>query len=632
MRILKIGTANLNNIVGGFRSNWQKMQEALETFHLQGCHFAVFQEGVLSGYPAEDLVLHEQFNISQLEILEEMKIFCQNKCPGMIVIFGMTYQLGSVYNVAVILQGTKIIGIVPKQNLPTYGVFYDGRTFAKWRAGAQEKVNGVSFGDLMFETPDFKFAVEICEDIWSVDGPSSRHCFEGAELIFNISASPFREGVFHSRQRLMEIRSSDNETTLVYVNAVGSNDSLVMDGGGFIAQNGTIQHEIPRWDGGARVYQIDLDFTKSSRASNTTWRQNAFDRERDCGKIKPVAVECKKPLTNWQKHLPLPGSGGFSNPGIFEDQIEAIIWGLDGYFQKSGAFERVVVSLSGGRDSVLTTLLAWMWAKRLGKDPKSMITCVSQPTRFNSEATKSIASNLCEGLDVNFIEESIEDGFSRELEALQNIAQTNVGDLPPIVKQNCQARLRALRMWNLSNSVNGLFLNTGCMSERAVGYSTIGGDIQGGYSLLGNLKKTQINALLEYFLNMDNIPEQVKPSLEILLQSAASAELAENQEDEKELMPFEILDRCYSLYAGEKMSPKDIWKTMCRIFADKYGEDQIEEWIKKFIKLFHRSIYKWIQTCESVHLQELDLDRERSLQLPSVSSLEWLNLDEKWSK
>ncbi len=199
--------------------------------------------------------------------------------------------------------------------------------------------------------------------------------------------------------------------------------------------------------------------------------------------------------------------------------------------------------------------------------------------------------------------------------------------LTSLTVQNMQARIRAQRMWNWANASGGLWLQTGNMSEKAVGYTTIGGDLSGGYSLIGNLPKTVIIELLKYLEK-----EYTLTSLKKLLETKASAELAENQEDEKDLMPFPVLDACFALFAGEKYSPREIYMMLRTMWSDEelsrmapeYTQPMLKEWVKRFVKLFSGSIFKWVQAPQTVHLGTLDLDRERALQLPVVHSKEWL--------
>lgn len=186
-----------------------------------------------------------------------------------------------------------------------------------------------------------------------------------------------------------------------------------------------------------------------------------------------------------------------------------------------------------------------------------------------------------------------------------------------MVRQNAQARVRAERMWNWSNSASGLFLQTSNMSEKAVGYTTIGGDMEGALAVIANLPKTVVNYLLDYLLDTTGLE-----GIRLTLVKPASAELTDNQEDERDLMPFPVLDACFALYAGEKMTPEEVVVVVKAMFPDE-DPARLEAWTRKFARLFTQSIYKWVQTSLSLHVGNLDLERERALQLPVVQRTEW---------
>ncbi len=189
--------------------------------------------------------------------------------------------------------------------------------------------------------------------------------------------------------------------------------------------------------------------------------------------------------------------------------------------------------------------------------------------------------------------------------------------LTPLARQNVQARLRSERMWTWANASGGLFLQTSNMSEKAVGYVTIGGDGEGALSVIANVPKTVVNYLLEYLSEKTH-----SDAIRLTVQRPASAELAEDQEDERDLMPFQVLDACFYLYAGEKMSPDEVVQAL-RALLPREDPQRIEAWTEKFARLFTASIYKWVQAPISLHVGNLDLERERALQLPVVETSEW---------
>ncbi|MBI4118220.1 MAG: NAD(+) synthase [Parcubacteria group bacterium] len=641
MRLIKIGIGNINTTVGAFVSNTDLLLQRGREMAEAECTVGCFQELSIGGYPAEDLVQWRHFVSGQWEALNRFAKATTSFGLGFPTVFviGVVVSFeGQLYNAAAVVSRGKIWGIVPKEKLPTYGVFYEGRVFAPGTPHLSGKVDWIPFGDLIFKTSFGTFAVEVCEDMWSPDGPMRRRSMSGAELVVNISASPFRVGVLETRREMIATRAADNQVTVVYANHIGGNDALVFDGGGFVNQNGTMLCEVPRWKEGVTTQVVDLDRTARLRTENTTWRTDREHYFKTNQRVKEVEIlgapQPNQPLYQY----PVPKSKNFFIPDFdsenrrerhFEDLIQAMIMGLD-YFDKTKAFQRIGIALSGGKDSALTLIIAWLYAlKKFGGDrerARAFIHCFSMPTRFNSEGTKTIASELARELDVTFKEVSIAEAFERECEAAKAMLAEGE-ELSPTTIQNIQARIRATRMWNWANSVGGLFLQTGNMSEKAVGYTTIGGDLSGGYSLIGNLPKTVVIELLRYMKESFGLV-----SLGALLETKASAELAPNQFDEDDLMPFPVLDACFALFAGEKLSPKELYLVLRSMWSDeeleamapRYKEGMLKEWVKRFVKLFSQSIFKWVQAPQAVHLGTLDLDRERALQLPVVHSNEWL--------
>ena len=199
-------------------------------------------------------------------------------------------------------------------------------------------------------------------------------------------------------------------------------------------------------------------------------------------------------------------------------------------------------------------------------------------------------------------------------------AKTMLGgktELTGVTVQNVQARLRAQRMWNWANTSGGLFLQTGNMSEKAVGYTTVGGDLMGALAVIANVPKTVVMYLLDYLLEKHSYE-----GIRLVVQKPAGPELAPNQVGEDELMPFPILDACFHLFAGEKLAPAELLPALVSMFPER-TEAQLRTDVAKFVKLFTQSIYKWVQSPLSLHIGNLDLDRERALQLPVVTKNEW---------
>jgi NAD+ synthase (glutamine-hydrolysing) len=319
---------------------------------------------------------------------------------------------------------------------------------------------------------------------------------------------------------------------------------------------------------------------------------------------------------------PFPAHRSFFLPGgeqrptaraqYCEDLLDALALGIGDYFEKTKGFSRIGIALSGGRDSLLTLLIAHRYTSRA----KVPLETFYMPTRYSSEHTRGAAELIAKELGVRFTVVSIDDAFEREMAAAKEMLGPG-SELTPITQQNVQARLRAQRMWNWANTSGGLFLQTGNMSEKAVGYTTIGGDLMGALAVIANLPKTVVMYLLDYLFEKHGYQ-----GITAVTAKPAGPELAPNQVGEDELMPFPILDACFHLFAGEKLSPRDVQAAVTAMFPEVKPE-VLASYVSRFVKLFTVSIYKWVQSPISLHVGNLDLDRERALQLPVVTRTEW---------
>jgi NAD+ synthase (glutamine-hydrolysing) len=304
-----------------------------------------------------------------------------------------------------------------------------------------------------------------------------------------------------------------------------------------------------------------------------------------------------------------------------EDILDALALGVGDYFEKTGAFKTIGVALSGGRDSLLCLWIARRYLDtRYPRDKeakaKEILRAFFMPSRFSSEKTRAAAALAAKELGAPLQIVSVDDAFAREEKEASLMLQPGE-TLAPIARQNIQARLRALRMWTWANNAGGLFLQTSNMSEKAVGYTTIGGDMEGALSVIANVPKTVVNYLLDYLLETTG-----SVAIQRTIEMPATAELAAGMEDEKDLMPFPVLDACFALYAGEKMSTSEV-KEVLRVMFPEHGAAATDAWADKFGRLFVSSIYKWVQAPIALHIGNLDLDRERALQLPVVQKNEW---------
>ncbi|MGH9379942.1 MAG: NAD(+) synthase [Thermoanaerobaculia bacterium] len=631
MRLIKIALGSVGPTVGAVEGNAELVLAAARAMAGEEVTIGCFPELVLAGYPPEDLVQWRAFLAAQRRALERLASQTA-ELPTVLVLGLATPASGQIYNCAAVLHGGRVLGLVPKEKLPTYDVFYEARTFSRGGAGLSLDADGVALGDLVFGFDFGTLAVEVCEDAWTPDGPMRRRCFSGAEVVVNLSSSPFRMGIQRTRHEMLATRSADNQAVVAYVNNCGAQDGLIFDGGGFVFQNGRLVLEGARFEPGTQACVVDLDRTRLLRWQNTTWRRDCeiFLAERS----RVPTVESAAPTAR-PREYPAPDGASFFLPppgpppppareSALDELYEALALGVAGYFEKAGAFRVLGVALSGGRDSMLTLLVAWRAAQRLttgapdkepSRSPAELLQAFYMPSRYSEAGTRQAAETICHELGVELTVVPIDEALDRELEAVREMLG---GDEPDaLTRQNVQARIRAARMWNWSNSAGGLFLQTGDMSEKAVGYTTIGGDLEGALAVLANVPKTVVIALLERLHQRFGWQ-----GVAACRATEPGPELAAEQTAEGELMPFPVLDACLRLYAGDRLSPAEVERALGTLFPD-HPPERLAAWARRFVTLFNRSIYKWVQSPLSLHVGSLDLERERALQLPVLQRNEW---------
>jgi NAD+ synthase (glutamine-hydrolysing) len=629
VRLIKIGLGSVNSTVGAFSENVDRCIAQARSMAEEGVTVGLFPEQVIGGYPPEDLIQWQGFVDHQWQALERFSAGTA-ELQSVFVLGVAVVQQGLRYNCAAVVSGGQIDGLVPKEKLPTYSIYYEGRTVAHGSAGVEDEHRGVPFGDFIFRYDFGTIAVEVCEDLWSPDGPMKRRTYAGAELVCNVSSSVYRVGILQTRRELIATRAADHQCTIAYVNMVGANDGLIFDGGGFVNQNGKNIVESPRFTEGFGTAVVDLDRTLRLRSENTTWRVDREDFAAANDLPSTIEIPAGSFDTSAQRNAlnyPVPDNRSFFLPPagrpvspreeLFEEILDALALGIGDYFEKTGAFKLIGISLSGGRDSLLTLLIAHRYASRKHPDdPGALLRAFYQPSRYSSDETRLGAITICTDLGVPLEIVSIDDAYERELATVGKFLGSDQ-TVTELTKQNIQARLRAQRMWNWSNSSGGLFLQTGNMTEKAVGYTTVGGDLMGALAVLANVPKTVVMALLDYLYEKHGYP-----GIKAVLAKPAGPELAANQSGEAELMPFPILDACFYLFAGEKLIPDEVREALRVMFPEVPGV-QIDAYVEKFVRLFLQSIYKWVQSPLSLHIGNLDLERERALQLPVVTKSDW---------
>lgn len=630
MRLVRIGTAAISVKVGDFAWNTGRLRVAIEAAREQGVHLLVTPELGISGYSLEDRIFWADIAHHSWEELERLA----RATTGIAVFAGLPVRIDAMmYNAAALLSDGKLRGLVLKRYLPTYSIFYEGRNWAAWSGGVTE-LNGVPAGDLVFKLPFGLVSAEICEDLWSAMSPAHERVLAGAEIICNPSASPFTPRKNVERKRLVQGSASSLKAVYAYANLLGCDSSrLVFDGGGLIATPDRLICEGPllskqSWT--LRTGVVDLDEISRVRAENSTWRQGASARN-GMGKTQIVPVDgpdfIPAPLDDYVAQLPRnfytdePELREVDRDPYLDELFDALVLGLRDYFEKVGAFQRFLVALSGGRDSALCLLMAVEAAKALKECTEAeryaeRVSTVYLPNKaYSSQATEAAASALATELGVPFKVVSIDEEAEIALAKADEMAG-GADRVSAMAKQNLQARIRGAMMLNWANSAGGLLLVTSNLSEAAVGYTTTGGDNEGGYSPIANVPKTLVTRLLEYLAKRKGLN-----AIEMVLKIPPSAELAHDQRDEDDLMPYAVLDDLLYLYARQRSSLVDCWRVLCRRHPG-HDSEQLRVWTADFARRFVSSQWKRDQHPVSMKVMDLDLDPKTGFRFPVSQSIQ----------
>lgn len=632
MRLVRLGVAGVSVKVGDFSGNADRLAAVIGEAAEHGCHLLVTPELALSGYSLEDRVWWPDIARRGWAALERLA----EKVGDMAVFVGLPVEYDSMmYNAAALLHGGEVRGLVLKKFLPTYSIFYEGRNWTAWSKGVTE-INGVPAGDVVFDLPFGMVSAEICEDLWSAKPPAQSRVLAGAEIICNLSASPFTPRKNAQRRRLVQNAAESLACIYAYANVLGlDNSRLVFDGGGFISTPYSVVAEGPilsqsYWTLSTAV--VDLEDVERARAENSTWRQEA-SRKEAAQEVAIVGVSdgpyVQPDVGEYAEQLPqsffcpdeAAGSSKSEAEAYLDELFEALVVGLRDYFEKVGAFDRFLVALSGGRDSALCLLLAVYAARALdgGRGVnhigERVYTAYLPHKKYSSSGTHDAAKALAEELGVPFnvvsISEEADIAYQKAGELMGGIEKVT-----PIAMQNLQARVRGGMMLNWANSCKGLLLVTSNLSEAAVGYTTTGGDNQGGYAPVANVPKTLVSRLLDHISQRDNIE-----SLQGILRIPPSAELADNQRDEEDLMPYVVLDDLLYLFARQRLALPDCWRILVHRHID-YEAEQLRAWTRQFGQLFAHSQWKREQLPVSMKVLDLDLDPKTGFRFPVTQSIQ----------
>jgi NAD+ synthase (glutamine-hydrolysing) len=562
---MRLALAQINTTVGDLDGNRKRILARMEEAKEEQADLVLFPELAVTGYPPEDLLLRPGFLRAAERSLHEIA----RATRGITALVGVPHFDRDLRNACAICAAGEVKAIYRKRFLPNYGVFDEYRYFAPAR-------------DLyLLELGEVLIGPTVCEDIWQPGPPATDLALAGAQLIANISASPFYVGKEREREQMLQTRARDNLCYVAFVNAVGGQDELIFDGHSVVLDDdGRVLARAPGFE--ETLLIVDVDPLDAVARRLRDLRRRTLEAERDQPEIPLVHVGSPRSQANGRPAetvvAPLLGD--------LEQMRLALELGLRDYVEKNG-FGEIVIGVSGGIDSAVTAALA---AEALGPD---RVRCVSMPSRYSAEETRRDARLLAEALGTHFLELSIEPVFEAFLQVLAEPFGDRESDL---TEENLQARIRGVLLMALSNKFGWLVVATGNKSELSVGYSTLYGDMAGGFALLKDVFKTDVFRLARH-LNERAGRELIPASI---IERAPSAELRADQLDEDALPPYPALDRVLEAYVELDRSREEL-------AADGFDADLVD----RAVALIDKAEYKRRQAPPGVKLRPKAFGRDR---------------------
>src|SRR3954453_13843958 len=484
MSRLTVALAQIDSTVGDLDGNAEKIRAGIDRARSAGAQLVVFPELALTGYPPEDLLIKQHFLRRAAERMEELA----EAAEDVVALVGFPQLREDVYNACAVLADGRVQAVYRKTYLPNYGVFDERRYFQQGTEPALIEVDGIPIG------------LTICEDIWQPGPPASSEALAGAQVIANLSASPYHAGKGREREQMLAQRARDNVAAVVFCNLVGGQDELVFDGHSVaIDQDGEIVARAPQFAEAFTVCTLDLGAVTTRRLQDARHRDAVYsERLRGANPVSTIARLVAHPV---REPVAVGGDGPDGSPrggdmggpkSPLKDQLDevysALVLGVRDYVEKNG-FKKVVFGLSGGIDSALVAMIA---VDALGPE---RVTSVVMPSPYSSSETQEDARAIARNLGTDLVELRIEE----QMQAFEHVLAEQFKDTDPdITEENLQARIRGNLIMALSNKFGWLVLTTGNKSEMSVGYATLYGDMAGGFAVLKDVFKGTVYRLVEW--------------------------------------------------------------------------------------------------------------------------------------
>lgn len=644
MQLVKVAAATLNQTPLDWDGNERRIRQMLLRARAEGVGVLCLPELCISGYGCEDAFLSPAVRTTALSVLGALV----PDTKGLVACFGLplAHQRG-VFNVSALVADGKLHGFVAKRALAGDGIHYEPRWFKPWPASARVRISAlgaeVPLGDLLFDCAGVRMGFEICEDAWMAERRGAE--LAGADLILNPSASHFAFGKHDVRRRLVLEGSRAFGVTYLYANLLGNEAGrAIYDGDALIASDGALVAEARRFaftEGELTTAVVDIELSRTRHG----WRSGyspSFEEAPGSRVIVPFELPRAAPAAR------SPAAPSWEQGGhVKEEELSrALSLGLFDYLRKSRA-HGFVVSLSGGADSsavacacasmvgfaladlglsglksALHYVPAVAQAQGATEIVRALLTTVYQSTRNSSQVTRGAARAVAEALGARHLELDVDEQVTGYVSLIEQALGRKLDwATDDVALQNIQARTRAPSVWLLANISSALLLSTSNRSEAAVGYATMDGDTAGGLSPIAGIDKAYLRRWLVWLERQGPAGLAPIPALAAVNAQAPTAELrpaSENQTDEGDLMPYEVLDAIERAAIRDKRSPLEVFELL-RAGYPQHDKGLLVTWVERFFRLFTRNQWKRERYAPSFHVDDENLDPKTWCRFPILS-------------
>lgn len=649
MKIIRVGAAALNQTPLDWHGNLSNIVNAISRAKEAGVSVLCLPELCITGYGCEDAFFYHEVQQNALRSLEHL--INNYHTEGIIVSLGLPLaHRNALYNVAAIFANGELLGFVPKQHLASDGVHYEPRWFKRWPKGEVDysfaRGHNDIIGDVIFDVGGIRIGFEICEDAWVADRPGIELSQNAVDIILNPSASHFAFGKHEIRERFVTEGSRAFKCTYVYANLLGNESGrIIFDGDTMIASHGDILargNRLSFKDVSLITADVDIDRTRTLQLQNGAFRPG-FDRTHEV--VSSFVVNAPP-----QKKAQYEAAALSDLADEYDEFEYAVALGLFDYMRKSRS-DGFVVSLSGGADSAavacLVSKMAQYGIEELGFNSflhklgpaysafkieegidieadahvalmSKLLTCVYQATANSSKQTERAASVLALGLGATFLNINVENLVQEYVRFGEQFAKRKLTwEEDDVSLQNIQARVRAPSVWMIANISNSLLLSTSNRSEAAVGYATMDGDTCGGLSPIAGIDKSFIRRWLKRLASSAEFSDKLR----LVVEQQPTAELrpaARAQTDEKDLMPYDILNFIEEAAIRDKQGPAEVYQRLQERFTTT-ANALLLVYVKRFFKLWARNQWKRERYAVAFHLDDRNLDPKTWCRFPVLS-------------